>query len=108
MTEQCLLSPTRNPNLDRARIEHYLKVRSAFNLPFSLPSSRSNLLHHVVSPTRNVADAEPQPRPQTQPRPRRHRALPQGTDGLSAFQPLSTSFSQCIIPTRAASASCSD
>ena len=27
MTEQCLLSPTRNPNLDRAGIEHLLKVR---------------------------------------------------------------------------------
>ena len=27
VTEQCLLSPTRNPNLDRAGIEHLLKVR---------------------------------------------------------------------------------
>lgn len=26
VTEQCLLSPTRNPNLDRAGIEHLLKV----------------------------------------------------------------------------------
>lgn len=26
VTEQCLLSPTRNPNLDRAGIEHHLKV----------------------------------------------------------------------------------
>lgn len=26
VTEQCLLSPTRNPNLDREGIEHYLKV----------------------------------------------------------------------------------
>ncbi len=29
VTEQCLLSPTRNPNLDRAGIEHLLKVRGS-------------------------------------------------------------------------------
>jgi len=38
VTEQCLLSPTRNPSLDRAGIEHYLKVRLSLCLSACLPA----------------------------------------------------------------------